>query len=181
MYDVNDFVTGVWEGERSLSENKAALLSALDPSVRAIIKSLDYEELLKDFEESIWELFQDETPDGGIKIIHFGLREAADGCCVYVAGTKQREVPEFRDSECWDWITQNGGCLNLPILNRLWDRLCGTREEEWEVVLSVFMILLKAYLDEKGESFLETSGLSRVRVSVGFDDGDIYETDLPKA
>lgn len=178
MYDVDDFISVVLGNTHSLDENKKALLSSLDPSVRSILKRVDFAELCKDFEESLWELFQRETPPTSTKIIHFGLRESADGCSLYVVGTKNRETPEFRDSEEWDWVGPHGGCLHLPVLCTLWESLSGSKEEEWEVVLAVVMIILRTYLCTNAEAFLSMSGLASVKITAGFDEGDLYELPL---
>lgn len=178
MYNIDDFVNKVLAGKGSLETNRKALLSVLDPSAKTTIKGLNFQKLLKDLEDSLWELFQKETPPSSTKLIHFGLRETADGCCLYVVGTRQKEPPEFRDSEEWDWVGPDSGCLNIPQLNRLWENLSGAKEEEWEVVLAVTIIVLKSYFDDNTESFMDMIGLESVIITTGFDDGDLYEIPL---
>ena len=178
MYDVDEFVNKVLEGNRTAEENKKALIRVLDPAAASVLKRLNISDLEKDFEETLWELFQCDTPPSSTKLIHFGVRETADGCNLYVVGTRQKEPPEFRDTEEWDWVGPHNGVLKLPILSVLWENLGGGKEEEWEVVLAVVMILLKSYLSKNTESFLDITGLSRVKITAGFDDGDLYEIPL---
>lgn len=178
MYDVDEFVNKVLEGNRTAEENKKALIRVLDPAAASVLKRLNISDLEKDFEETLWELFQCDTPPSSTKLIHFGVREAADGCNLYVVGTRQKEPPEFRDTEEWDWVGPHNGVLKLPLLSVLWENLSGGKEEEWEVVLAVVMIILKSYLSQNMESFLDITGLSRVKITAGFDDGDLYEIPL---
>ena len=58
MYDVDEFINGVLEGDRTAEENKRALVKVLDPGAASILKRLNIAELEKDFEETLWELFQ---------------------------------------------------------------------------------------------------------------------------
>jgi hypothetical protein len=178
MYDVDEFIGEVLEEHGMMEESKRALLKVLDASVSPLVRELDFEELSKDLEESLSELFQKETPPPGTKIIHFGLRETAEGCSLYVVGTKKRELPEFRDSEEWDWVGPLGGELKMPALCALWESVSGGREEEWEVVLAVALIVLKYYLAENAGDFLSMINLSSVKVTAGFDEGDLYELQL---
>ena len=181
MYDVDEFIGEVLEEHGAMEESKRALLKVLDESAKPFVRELDFEEISKDIEESLSELFQTDTPPPGTKIIHFGLRETADGCSLYVVGTKKRELPEFHDEEEWDWVGPDGGELNVPDLCNLWTNISATREEEWEVVLAVAMIVLKYYLDENAGDFLSMINLSTLKVSAGFDDGDIYEIPLEES
>jgi hypothetical protein len=66
----------------------------------------------------------------------------------------------------------------MPALCELWERVCGGREEEWEVVLAVTLIVLKYYLAENAGDFLSMINLSSVKVTAGFDEGDLYELQL---
>lgn len=175
MYDVDEFLTKILEGKGTLEKNIKALLKVLSKSCAEVIKKMDFQALSQDLADAISEHLQSSNPPQSVKGIHFGLRENVDGCALYMAGTHLRETPEFRDSEDWDWTGSHRGCLKLSSLSLLWNSIAITDEEEWEVILGISVILLKAYLDQNHKEFTDMLGIKDIYVTAGFDDGEIYK------
>jgi hypothetical protein len=167
----------------SLAQDQAKLVAFHEGHAKSCLKAFDIALASEKFTAWFLTILQADPPPSGIQVVRFGLFEGDGACRIYVSGSKtcDKNTPDWALSSDW-WREDH--MMPQVLVSALWSQLKRTGAEPWVAAQAIAIILVRAFFANHAEQFQGLSGLRRVHVISGFDDGDQYaiKTSLaPKA
>jgi hypothetical protein len=167
----------------SLAQDHAKLIEFHEGDAKNSLEAFDIALVSEKFTAWFRRVLRADPPPSGIRAIRFGLFEGDGACRIYVSGSKtyDKNRPDWALSSDW-WREDH--VMPQVLLSALWLQLKRTGAEPWVVAQAIAIIFVRAFFTNHAEEFQSLSGLRRVHVVTGFDDGDqlVIRTSLdPKA
>lgn len=178
MADLCDLLDELPKCRATLTEDKAAILAALDESERGIVETKNFDGALVAFKDWILALVKNEPIPASIQGLNFGLHEPEGNFGLYVTGSNSYNA-EDPDWACANDYWPEGRYCRLEIIHKLSEELSDTDTEAWQVAQAIVTAVVKAFFQQYANDFIAITGLKRVHIATGFDDGDLYNVLTP--
>ena len=165
-------------GPYSLRLGRQKIIEHLSPKGRKALAGLDFNKILGKFEKWLLDTLRSEPPQTKIRALYFGLFESKSGCQLYVSGANAYEK-EASDWACAsDWSPKKR-YAPLDQLSSTWSRLAKAGDESWVVIQAIVIVTVRAFFLKNSTGFRKLTGINKVYVASGFDDGDLYAIRTP--
>jgi hypothetical protein len=165
-------------GRYSLKAGQERILKCLSPKGRAALAGFEFGAVLEDFSRWLLNLLRADPPGREISGLYFGLFESEGGCKLYVSGGKAYDVEDSDWACAMDWSPE-GRYARLEQFSKLWRPLREAGDEPWVVIQAMVIVLVRSFFGNHCSEFRKLTGLRRVHVASGFDDGDLYAIHTP--
>lgn len=171
-------LSGLATVRTTLGQSRKSLLEFLSPKGRKVLQPFAFEAVLDPFTGWFLDLLRTEPPGRNIRALYFGLFESGGGCRLYVSGAKAYDPEDSDWAGATDWCPQNR-YAPLEALLKLWKPVRKAGNEPWVVMQAIAIALIQAFFNEHEVKFKQLTGLKRVYIISGFDDGDLYVLQTP--
>jgi hypothetical protein len=163
-----------------LSQDHAKLLAFHEGNAKNSLEAFDIDLALEKFTAWFLRVLRADPPSSGVQALRFGLFEADGACRLYVSGSKtyDQDVPDWALSSDW-WREDH--VMSEVLVPALWSQLKRTGAEPWVAAQAIVIILVRVFFANHAKEFQGLSGLRRVHVVAGFDEGDQYAIRTPLA
>ncbi len=154
---------------------RGRIIEYLARKERRALKGVQLSPTLEQFTRWFLDTLRADPPGRKIRALYFGVVETKAGCMLHVSGANAYADEDFdSDWACTtDWLPK-GRVAPLGLLSEIWNRLRKTSDENWVVVLGITILIVRAFFRKHHTEFTKLTGLKRICVACGFDDGDSY-------
>lgn len=159
------------ESPVQLTEARETLINFHKGRAKRCVAAFDFGLALEQFTKWFFDLLRADPPPPGMRALRFGLFESRGACRIYVSGTRANDIDWTRSGDWWN----NNHVMPDHLLLPIWRDLKRSGAEPWVAAQAIIIVFVKAFFSKHAVEFQEISGLRRVHVVSGFDDGDLYE------
>jgi hypothetical protein len=165
-------LTDLAKSPSSFQQARVKLISFYEGDSRRCLERFDFDSALEQFSQWFLQLLRADPPSPGLQVLKFGLFESGGGCRLYAAGTKTYDDkhPKWVDSN--DWWNQSH-VMPEGFLKSIWSELKQNRPR-WVAWQAITIVVVQAFFAKHAREFQKLSGLGRIHVASGFDEGDLY-------
>lgn len=160
--------------EASTNSALNRLISFQRGKAKEIIEAFSFKTTMADFSVWLLRLLETHKLPPKTNVLKFGLLEQNRTTKIYVSGYVSC------DTESSDWARRpiwwrENYFTELNELSALGRKLARTKSTPWITVQAITILLIQEFFKKHSDKFRKITGLRRVVVMTGFDDGDLYK------